>query len=98
MFKNKIYTVIYLSILVPVLLSAAPLDKYYIPQQSSGYTTQTTEPNVDDEFRNKVGSLSSEEREILKKSFQQKMNNAANNQNFDAAAYYKRLIDILNSF
>ena len=98
MFKNKIYIVIYLSIVVPMLLSAAPLDKYYIPQQSSGYTAQTAEPDIETEFRNKVSSLSPEERNILKKSFRQKMDNAAKNKNFDAAAYYQRLINVLNSF
>jgi len=98
MFKNKVYSLIYLSIMLPVLLSAAPLDKYYVPQQSSGYTAQTAEPDLEAEFRNNVGSLSPEEREKLKESFQQKMDNAANNKNFDAAAYYQRLINILNSF
>jgi hypothetical protein len=98
MFKNTIYIMIYLSILVPVLLSAAPLDKYYIPQQLSDYTAQAVEPDIETEFRNKVGSLSPKEREILKESFQQKMDNAAKNKNFDAAAYYQRLINILNSF
>ena len=98
MFKNKVYILIYLSIILPVLLSAAPLDKYYIPQQSSGYQAQTAEPDVETEFRNKVGSLSLEERKKLKESFQQKMDNAAQNKNFDKAAYYQRLINILNSF
>ncbi len=95
MYKKKIYVFIYLSIMLSVLLSAAPLDKYYIPQQSTGYTAQTAEPNIETEFKKNIANLSPEEREKLKESFQQKMDNAANNKNFDAASYYQRLIDIL---
>jgi len=98
MLKNKINMLVYSSIVLSVCLSAAPLDKYYIPQQSAGYTTQTAKPNIESEFRNKVANLSPGERKKLKESFQQKRDNAANNKNFEAAAYYQRLINILNSF
>lgn len=98
MFKNKVYILIYLSIMLSVLLSAAPLDKYYIPQQSKGMFVEKTEPDIYTDFRNKVAVLSPEDRIKLKESFEQKRDNAAKNKNFDAAAYYQRLIDILNSF
>lgn len=99
MFKNKIYIVTYLSILVPVLLSAAPLDKYYVPQQSSGYTAQTSgSEDIYIEFRKKANNLSAQERVELKESFQTRRDNASKNKNFDAAAHYQRLINILNSF
>lgn len=99
MFKNKIYIVIYLSVLVPVLLSSAPLDKYYVPQQSSGYMVQPSESeDIYIEFRKKASSLSPLERGELKESFQTKRDNASKNKNFEAAAHYQRLINILNSF
>ena len=98
MFKNKVYIFIYLSMILPVFLSAAPLDKYNIPPQLSGNTVQTAKPDVDTEFRNKVAGLTPKERAQLKKSFQQKRDTASNNKNFDAATYYQRLINILNSF
>ena len=98
MLKGKIHILVCSSIVLSVSLSAAPLDKYYIPPQLSGYTAQTVKPDIDTAFRNKVSSLSLEEREKLKKSFQQKMDTAAKNKNFDAAAYYQRLINVLNSF
>ncbi|OQX49836.1 MAG: hypothetical protein B5M46_03265 [Epsilonproteobacteria bacterium 4484_20] len=98
MFKNKICILVCLGILLPVFSLAAPLDKYYIPQQASGYTTQKTGPDIDTEFRNTISSLSPEEREKLKGSFREKMDNAAKNKNFDAAAYYQHLLDILNTF
>ena len=112
MYKKKIYVVIYLSMILPVLLSAAPIDKYYVPpiqfqQQASqqqmpsmkqvpSTKTQMGESAVYAEFRKKVKNLSPEERKKLKESFQQKMDNAAENKNYDEAAYYQRLINILN--
>lgn len=96
--KTKIYILIYVSMMLPIFLSAAPLDKYYIPPQATGHTAQTTEPDIETQFRNKVSSLSPKEREKIKEAYQQKMDTAANNKNFDEAAYYQRLIDILNSF
>ncbi len=97
MYKKKIYVFIYLSIMLSVLLSAAPLDKYYIPQQSSGYTTQTAEPDIYAEFRNKISNMSLEDRNKLKESFEKKRDEAKKINNFDAAKYYQQLIDILNS-
>ena len=98
MLKNKIHILVCSSIVLSVFLSAAPLDKYYIPPQSTGYTAQTTAPNIETEFRNKVSRLSPEERANIKQAYQQKMNTAVKNKDFNAAAYYQRLIDILNSF
>jgi len=96
MLKNKIYILVCSSIVLSVYLSAAPLDKYYIPPQATGYTT--TQPDIETEFRNKVSRLSPEEREKIKQAYQQKMDTAAKNKDYKAAAYYQRLIDILNSF
>jgi len=98
MLRDKINILVCSSLVLSVCLSAAPLDKYYIPPQPAGYTTQTAKPNIDNEFRNKVAGLSPEEREKLKESFRQKRDNASNSKNFNAAAYYQHLIDILNSF
>ena len=98
MLKNKINILICSNIVLSIYLSAAPLDKYYIPKQSSGYTIEKTEPDIEKEFRNSVSSLSSEEREQLKKSLKLKMKNAVTNRNFKAAAYYQQLLNILNTF
>ena len=100
MYKTKVYILIFLGMLLPVFLSAAPIDKYYVPQQqqSSSARTQTGEADVYTKFRNKVGKLSSEEREKLKSSFQSKRDTASKNQNSDAATYYQNLINILNRF
>ena len=98
MSKNKINILVCTSILFSVYSAAAPLNKYYIPQQSASYTTQTTKPNIEKEFRSKVANLSPKERKELEESFQKKMNNAVKNKNFEAAEYYQRLIAILNSF
>ena len=103
--KNKVYILIYLSMMLPVFLSAAPIDKYYVPpqqqvthQQASSSKAQTSKQDTYTKFRNKAGKLSPKERGELKSSFQNKRDIASKNQNFDAAKYYQELINILNTF
>ena len=104
--KTKVYILIYLSIMLPVFLSAAPIDKYYVPpqqqqvtqQQAPSSRAQTSKQDVYTEFRKKAGKLSPEERGKLKSSFQNKRDTASKNQNSDAARYYQELINILNTF
>ena len=97
MYRFKVY--IFISVVVPIFLSAAPINKYYIsPQQDSSYTAQTAELDIETEFRNKVAGLSPKEREKIKIAYKQKRDDASRNKEFEAAAYYQRLINILNSF
>ncbi len=112
MYRVKIYSLIYLGMVLPLFLSAAPIDKYYVPpiqfqqqilqqqmplqQQVPSTRAQIDEAAVYADFRSKVSKLSEKEREVLKSSFTNKMNSASNNKNFDEAKYYQKLIDILN--
>ena len=104
MFKNKVYIFIYLSMMLPVFLSAAPIDKYYVPpvqqyapqQQAPNYKKSIDASNIYSDFERKVSSLSPIQKRELKESFQKKMDNAANNKNYEAAAYYQQLINILD--
>ena len=103
MYKTKVYILSYVSIVLPIFLSAAPIDKYYVPQQQQQIVQpQQQKPSYTQDiytnFRNKISGLSPEEREKLKSSFQNKMDNASKNKNFDEAAYYQSLIKILNEF
>ncbi len=104
--KAKVYIFIYLSMMLPVFLLAAPIDKYYVPpiqfqqqasqQQIPNARAQTGESAVYDEFRKKVKNLSQEEIGKLKSSFTNKMKTASDNGKFDEAKYYQELINILN--
>ena len=118
--KTNVYILIYLSIMLPIFLSAAPIDKYYVPpiqlqqqapqqqmpwpqqipsqKQAPSSRIQTSKPVDYNKFENKVAKLSPGERDKLKKSFTEKMENASNNQKFDAAEHYKKLIERLNKF
>lgn len=94
--KAKVYILIYLGMMLPVLLSAAPIDKYYVPQQQQqapSYTTQTVKPEVYTDFRKKVSTLSDVQKRELKDSLEKQKNNAAN---ADVKKYYQDLINILN--
>ncbi len=102
--KTKVYILIYLSMMLPILLSAAPIDKYYIPpiqrqvpqQKMPSPKEKTNVSDVYDDFRKKAGKLSDTEKINLKSFFEKKMKAAGENQNFDAARYYQELIKILN--
>lgn len=78
MFKNKVYILIYVSIVLPVLLSAAPLDKYYVPQQSSGYTAPkaAVSESVYDDFRDQIRNYSKAKKEKMKKYYRKKRDEA----------------------
>jgi len=96
MYKAKVYILIYLGMLLPVFLFAAPIDKYYVPQQQQqapSYTVQTGGLDVYTKFRNKVGDLSDLQKKELKDSLEKKKDNATN---ADVKKYYQDLINILN--
>ena len=93
--KAKVYILIYLSMMLPVLLSAAPIDKYYVPQQQQQaprHTVQTGGSNDYTDFRNKVSRLSDIQKSELKDSLEKEMNNATK---ADVKKYYQDLINIL---
>ena len=94
--KTKVYILIYLSMMLPVLLSAAPIDKYYVPQQQQqapSYTVQTGQSSAHHDFKKKVNRLSDTQKKELKDSLEKKRDNAAN---ADMKNYYQGLINILN--
>jgi len=106
MYKKIIYVLICLIMMLPTLLSAAALDRYSVPQQEPGYTPppRTTESPPGDvsedvyiKFERKVSKYSPAQKEKLKEDYSEKKANALRERNFDAATYYQRLIDILNS-
>ncbi len=102
MHKNKIHVLIYVSIVVPVLLCAGALERYSIPQQQSAQinSAQRSESVSEDvyfKFKNKIRDYSAPQKEKLKKYYRTKMKEAVREKNFDAALYYERLIDILDS-
>lgn len=93
--KAKVYILSCVSMMLPVFLAAAPIDKYYVPQQQQApsYTTQTVKPDVYTSFRKKVSTLSDVQKRELKDSLEKQKNNAAN---ADVKKYYQDLINILN--
>ncbi|RLA70830.1 MAG: hypothetical protein DRG09_02135 [Epsilonproteobacteria bacterium] len=98
MFKIKIYTVIYLSILVPVLLSAAALNKYTAPIQSvsSTQSKKTVNESVYVDFQQQVHDYSPKKKEKMKTYYRKKLKDAIRIKNLDAATHYERLLGILN--
>ena len=100
MSKNKVYILIYLSIILPVLLSAGALDRYTIPQQHPERTVQpksTVNESVYIDFRNQTRNYSRAKREEMKEYYRKKLKEAVRERNFDAASHYERLIGILNT-
>jgi hypothetical protein len=100
MSKVNSYLTIVSILSISTVLSAAPLDKYSVPQSSSAYVSPanpSVKSDVYTEFREKVLGLSSEEKNELKTFYQKKLAEAVNKKDFDAAAYYQKLIEILGS-
>ncbi len=96
MYKAKVYILIYLGMMLPVLLSAAPIDKYYVPQQqqqSPSYTAPASASSAHDDFKKKVSQLSDDQKRELKNSLEKERDNATT---ADVKKYYQDLINILN--
>ena len=88
--------------LVPVAVSATHVDNYPAVQKLH---TDTSKPKQADdgmdiyaEFKKIVSDLSPEDRAKLKKIYIKKIESASEANNFEEAAYYSRLYDILDSF
>lgn len=99
MLNKRIYLFIYLSIIVPIHLSAAPLDKYYVPKQSEHTTAPitTVSQSVYSDFKNAIRNYSPQKKEKMRQYYSKKMQDAVRDRNFDAATHYERLIVILNA-
>ena len=101
MFKNKVYILIYLSIVLPTFVWGAALERYTVPEQKkSGYTTPpktAVSESVYDDFRNQIRNYSQAEKERMIRYYLRKKNEASEERKFDAKAHYERLIGILNS-
>ena len=99
MLKDKIHILICSSIVLSVSLSAAPLDKYYVPQEIPTYpqsSAPTVSPSVYNKFENSIKNLASPDINNLIVKFSKERDQAAKNRNFDDAKYFQHLIDILN--
>lgn len=83
--KNKVYILIYLSMLLPVLLLTEVL---------AGYTSHVSE-DAYIEFRTKTSNYSAETKAKLKTHYRYKMEEAIREKNFDAALHYQRLIEFI---
>ena len=105
MLKDKIHILICSSIVLSVSLSAAPLDKYYVPQGTPTYpqhptypqsSAPTVRPSVYSDFEKSIENLASSDIKNLIVKFSKERDQAAKNKNIDDFAYYQNLIDILN--
>ena len=97
--KAKVYILIYLSMMLPVLLSAAALNKYTAPTQSvtSVQSKATVNKSIYIDFREQVRGYSPEKKEKMKTYYRKKLKESIRRKNLDAAAHYERLLGILNS-
>jgi len=97
--KTKVYILICLSMMLPVLLSAAALNKYTAPTQSTSsvQTKETVNERIYTDFRQQVSGYSPEKKEKMKTYYRKKLKDAIRMKNFDAASHYERLLGILNS-
>jgi|GEM_PF-6404621 len=93
------HTLFYLLLMVPIFLFSGALERYTIPQQSEQSTTNRAyvEERIYDKFKNTIREYTPEQKAKLTTYYQEKMAQAIRQKQFDAAAYYERLINILNS-
>jgi hypothetical protein len=99
MYRVKIYSFIYLLILLPIFLQAAALNKYTAPTQSatSMQTKEIVNQRIYIDFQRLVDSYSPQKREKMKAYYHQKLKDAIRVRNLDAATHYEKLLGILNS-
>jgi len=101
MYKSGVSVFLYLSIAVPVFLSAGALERYSVPQQQSQQDKAARSSYISEDvyfnFKNKIRDYSAPQKEKLKAYYHTKMKEAVREKKFDEASYYERLIDILNS-
>jgi len=102
MYKNKVYVLIYLSMVLPVLLSAGALERYTVPKKQmprhKGYSVQpktTVSESMYIAFKKEVLKSSIAEKKEMIKYYIKKMEEAVREKNFDAAIHYGKLIGIL---
>lgn len=98
MFKKTVNILISLGLAAPAVLSAGALERYQVPEVNTKSAEIRVEEKVYNDFRAKAAGYSPEKREKLKEYYRQKMKQAIRDRNFDAAAHYQKLLDILNSF
>ncbi len=93
------HKIFYLFFMIPVFLFSGALERYTIPQQSERSATNrmSVEERVYIKFKNTIQNYTPEQKAKLTQYFQEKMAQAIRQKQFDAAAYYERLINILNS-
>ena len=99
MYKAKVYILIYLSMMLPVFLSAAALNKYTAPAQSASsvQTKEVVSESIYIDFRQQVRGYSHEKKEKMKMYYRKKLKDAKRMKNLDAVSHYERLLGILNS-
>ena len=98
MIKNKVTILIYLSVMLPVFSSAAALNKYSAPVQSSHVQSKATvNDSIYADFREKTRHYSDEKKEKMKTYYRKQLKDAIRMKNMDAASHYERLLGILNS-
>ena len=97
--KAKVYILIYLSMMLPMLLSAAALNKYTAPAQSASsvQAKEIVSESVYTDFKKQIRGYSPEKNEKMKTYYRKKLKDAIRMENLDAASHYKRLLKILNS-
>jgi len=99
MYKNKVYILICVSVMLPVFLSAAALNKYTAPTQSASsmQTKKTVNDSVYSDFQRQVRGYSPEKKKKMTNYYRKKLKDAVRMKNMDAASHYERLLGILNS-
>lgn len=100
MYRNGVVVIICLCIVLPTLLFAAALERYKVPQQQSRYQIElkpAVTESVYTSFINKISNSTDAEKERMRDHFRKKLKEAVNERNFEAASYYRQLIEILNS-
>ena len=88
-----------LTMVLPTYLFAGALERYTV-QQQTGYSVErkvTVDERVYDDFRKKIRNYTNAQKIKTRKYYRNKMKQAVGDRNWEAASYYRQLIEILTS-
>jgi hypothetical protein len=103
--KSIVCFLICFSIAQPVIVSAAALERYSVPQPVPRDRVQTdmktrsgyVDRQVYEQFKSEIQGYDQEKKKELERQFRAQARQAVREGNKDALLHYQRLIDILNT-